>query len=44
MAIRRCPEYGPYFGEGALGADEDDFNEEENCVSISEDEETVYKI
>ncbi len=42
MAIRRCPEWGPYFGEGELGAVEDDFNEDEHCISMSE--ESGYNI
>lgn len=34
--------WGPYFGNGELGADNDDFNEELACVSLTG--ERVYDI
>ena len=42
FAIKNSEMWGPYFGNGELGADNDDFNEELACVSLTG--ESVYDI
>lgn len=40
-AIRRVAEWGPYFGDGELGAWDEPFNEYGMCLSIPDNDEPV---
>jgi hypothetical protein len=42
MAIKRLAEWGPYFGEGELGAYDEPFNS--YCMGLSLPNEPAYEI